>query len=67
MGRLYGPLHLAPRGGRTAIVLGAEGPGLPAGVLARCETVGIPMSGGVDSLNAATAGAIALQHFTREA
>ena len=59
------PLHLAPRGGRTAIVLGAEGPGLPAGVLARCETVGIPMSGGFDSLNVATAGSIALHHFTR--
>jgi len=59
------PLHLAARGGRTAIVLGAEGPGLPAGVLDRCETVGIPMSGGFDSLNVATAGGIALHHFTR--
>ena len=60
------PLHLAPRGGRLAIVLGAEGPGLPAELLARCQTVGIPMSGGFDSLNVATAGAIALHHFTRE-
>jgi tRNA G18 (ribose-2'-O)-methylase SpoU len=60
------PLHLAPRGGRLAIVLGAEGPGLPTGVIARCETIGIPMSGGFDSLNVATAGAIALHHFTRE-
>lgn len=59
------PLHLAARGGRTAIVLGAEGPGLPDQVIARCETVGIPMSGGFDSLNVATAGAIALHHFTR--
>jgi len=59
------PLHLEPRGGRIAIVLGAEGPGLPAGVMARCETVGIPMSGGFDSLNVATAGSIALHHFTR--
>ncbi|CAN7176740.1 TrmH family RNA methyltransferase [Brevundimonas sp. LjRoot202] len=59
------PLHLSARGGRTAIVLGAEGPGLPDGVLARCETVGIPMSGGFDSLNVATAGSIALHHFTR--
>ena len=58
-------LHLAPRGARTAIVLGAEGPGLPAELLARCDTVGIPMSGGFDSLNVATAGAIALHHFTR--
>jgi len=61
------PLHLAARGGRTAIVLGAEGPGLPADLLDRCETVGIPMSGGFDSLNVATAGAIALHHFTRQA
>ncbi|MBW8304100.1 MAG: RNA methyltransferase [Brevundimonas sp.] len=60
-------LHLAPRGGRTAIVLGAEGPGLPSDLLERCESVGIPMSGGFDSLNVATAGAIALHHFTRQA
>ena len=59
------PLHLVPRGGQTAIVLGAEGPGLPDRVIARCETVGIPMSGGFDSLNVATAGSIALHHFTR--
>lgn len=59
------PLHLTPRGGRVAIVLGAEGPGLPAELLDRCESVGIPMSGGFDSLNVATAGAIALHHFTR--
>lgn len=61
------PLHLAPRGGRTAIMLGAEGPGLPMDLLGRCETIGIPMSGGFDSLNVATAGAIALHHFTRQA
>jgi tRNA G18 (ribose-2'-O)-methylase SpoU len=61
------PLHLEPRGGRTAIVLGAEGPGLPTHLLEQCETIGIPMSGGFDSLNVATAGAIALHHFTREA
>ncbi len=59
------PLHLAPRGGRTAILLGAEGPGLPTHLIDRCETIGIPMSGGFDSLNVATAGAIALHHFTR--
>ena len=59
-------LHLAARGGRTAIVLGAEGPGLPTHLLQRCETIGIPMSGGFDSLNVATAGAIALHHFTRQ-
>lgn len=61
------PLHLARRGGRIAIVLGAEGPGLPTQLLERCETIGIPMAGGFDSLNVGTAGAIALHHFTREA
>ena len=61
------PLHLASRGGRTAIVLGAEGPGLPTHLLDRCQAIGIPMSGGFDSLNVATAGAIALHHFTRQA
>ena len=61
------PLHLSPRGGRIAIVLGAEGPGLPTHLIERCETIGIPMSGGFDSLNVGTAGAIALHHFTRQA
>lgn len=57
----------APRGGRVAIVLGTEGEGLPAEVIARCEPVGIRMSGGFDSLNVAVAGAIALHHFARQA
>lgn len=60
-------LDESPTGGRVAIVLGAEGPGLPPAVLARCEAVGIRMSGGFDSLNVATAGAIALHHFARGA
>ena len=59
------PLHLVPGGGRVAIVLGSEGPGLSARLLERCDSVAIPMSGGFDSLNVATAGAIALHHFTR--
>lgn len=58
-------LDQARRRGATAIVLGSEGPGLPTDVIARCRAVGIPMSGGFDSLNVATAGAIALHHFTR--
>ncbi|GAA0635779.1 TrmH family RNA methyltransferase [Brevundimonas lenta] len=60
-------LDQAPRGGRVAIVLGAEGPGLPDSLIAACEPVGIRMSGGFDSLNVATAGAIALHHFARGA
>lgn len=61
------PLHKAARRGPTAILLGSEGPGLPAEVIARCRAVSIPMSGGFDSLNVATTAALALNHFTREA
>lgn len=52
---------------RTALLLGAEGPGLPADLLARTRTVSIPMSGGFDSLNVATTSGIALHHLTRAA
>ncbi len=48
---------------RTALLLGAEGPGLPQEVLARTRTVSIPMSGGFDSLNVATTSGIALHHL----
>lgn len=58
-------LDQAPVGGRVAIVLGPEGPGLDPALIARCEPVGIRMSGGFDSLNVAVAGAIALHHFAR--
>jgi tRNA G18 (ribose-2'-O)-methylase SpoU len=51
-------------GGRRAILVGSEGPGLPAEIIARCRGVGIPMSGGFDSLNVAVASAIALHQFT---
>lgn len=61
------PLDQAPCAARTAIVLGSEGPGLPEDLIARCVPVGIRMSGGFDSLNVATAGAIALHHFARTA
>lgn len=60
-------LDQAPRGGRVAIVLGSEGPGLPEALIARCTPVGIRMSGGFDSLNVAVAGGIALHHFARTA
>jgi tRNA G18 (ribose-2'-O)-methylase SpoU len=51
---------------RLALFLGAEGPGLPAGLMAQSRRVSIPMAGAMDSLNVATAGAIALSHvFTR--
>ena len=45
---------------RLAIVLGAEGDGLAADTIARCDyTVRIPMAHGVDSLNVAAASAVA--------
>jgi tRNA G18 (ribose-2'-O)-methylase SpoU len=52
------------RDGRTALLLGAEGSGLPAHILARACTVRIAMAKGVDSLNVATASGIALYHLT---
>jgi tRNA G18 (ribose-2'-O)-methylase SpoU len=49
---------------RTALLLGAEGPGLPENLLARACTISIPMRGGFDSLNVATTSGIALHHLT---
>ncbi len=47
-------------GRRVSLLLGAEGPGLSAAALAAADVrVRIPMAGGVDSLNVATAAAIA--------
>lgn len=48
---------------RLAVILGPEGPGLSASFMAGCLRVSIPMAGGMDSLNVATAGAIALNHI----
>jgi tRNA G18 (ribose-2'-O)-methylase SpoU len=45
---------------RWALVVGAEGPGLLSGTLARCINVRIPMRNGVDSLNVGHAVAAAL-------
>jgi tRNA G18 (ribose-2'-O)-methylase SpoU len=53
-----GPLLLP---GRAALLVGAEGPGLSAGALAASDrSVRIDMAAGVDSLNVATAAAVAL-------
>ena len=49
---------------RAALIVGAEGPGLPAALLARCTTVSIPMAAGFDSLNVAVSAGIALHHLT---
>jgi tRNA G18 (ribose-2'-O)-methylase SpoU len=51
---------------RVAIVLGSEGPGLSEGALAAADVLArIPMAHGVDSLNVATAGAIAFAALAR--
>ncbi len=47
---------------RVALLMGAEGPGLPANLIARARPVRVPMTDGFDSLNVATAAAIALAH-----
>jgi tRNA G18 (ribose-2'-O)-methylase SpoU len=57
------PLGEAARRPRTALILGTEGPGLPPEILGRIRSVRIPMAGGFDSLNVATASGIALHHF----
>ncbi|MEZ5323020.1 MAG: TrmH family RNA methyltransferase [Microthrixaceae bacterium] len=45
-------------------MVGAEGPGLPDELVeASTSAVSIPMAAGVDSLNVATAAAIALHHL----
>ena len=48
---------------RTAVLLGAEGPGLTPQVMARARTIGIPMANGFDSLNVATTSGIVLHHL----
>ncbi|HYI60481.1 MAG TPA: RNA methyltransferase [Acidimicrobiales bacterium] len=61
-------VHRAPPLGprqRAAVLVGAEGPGLAAATLAApgIEPVRIAMAAGVDSLNVATAAAVALSHL----
>ncbi|MFN7178817.1 TrmH family RNA methyltransferase [Hyphomonas sp.] len=47
---------------RVALLMGAEGPGLPSDLIARARPVRIPMTDGFDSLNVATAAALAMGH-----
>lgn len=52
---------------RMAIVMGAEGDGLPNEVIDLCDyTVRIPMQRGVDSLNVAAAAAVAFYELTKK-
>ena len=48
---------------RTAVLLGAEGPGLAPGLIARTRSVRIPMAPDFDSLNVATTSGIVLHHL----
>ena len=57
------PLGRLPVPPRAALLAGAEGPGLPDAVLARCTRVSIPMAAGFDSLNVAVSVGIALHHL----
>jgi tRNA G18 (ribose-2'-O)-methylase SpoU len=50
---------------RTALILGAEGVGLPARLLSRLRTARIGMAPGFDSLNVAAASAVALHRLWR--
>jgi tRNA G18 (ribose-2'-O)-methylase SpoU len=61
------PLAAAGLAGvRTALLVGAEGPGLTPEALAAADVrVRIPMAPGVDSLNVATAAAVAFHEVTR--
>ena len=57
-------LDSAERGRRLAVLLGAEGSGLPPEIEARATTVRIPMAADFDSLNVATTSGIVLHHLT---
>ena len=60
------PLPELELDGEIVFVLGSEREGLPADVLARCETrASIPHTAGAESLNVAMAGTIALYEWSR--
>ena len=57
------PLAKLERPRRAAVLLGTEGEGLPAAVIAGSTPVGIEMAPGVDSLNVAVTAGIVLHHL----
>jgi TrmH family RNA methyltransferase len=60
-------LEHAPIAGAGALLIGSEAHGLDAEVAARCTTaLTIPMEGGVESLNAAVAGAVVMFDAARQ-
>lgn len=61
------PLYQADLKGPTALVIGSEGGGMGRLVSEQCDfTVGIPMQGKLNSLNASTAAAILLYEAVRQ-
>jgi tRNA G18 (ribose-2'-O)-methylase SpoU len=52
---------------RTAVLFGAEGPGLPDAAMAEARTVRIEMAGGFDSLNVACTSGIVLHQMVASA
>jgi len=70
----FSPMALSTAGGcllkewhpepRTAVILGAEGPGLSANLIRRVQSVQIAMSAGFDSFNVATTSGIVLHHIS---
>ncbi|WP_235890698.1 TrmH family RNA methyltransferase [Pararhizobium mangrovi] len=58
-------LETVPIEGRTALLLGTEGPGLTEGMLSRVTSARISQAPGMDSLNVATASGIALYTLAR--
>jgi RNA methyltransferase, TrmH family len=62
------PLAEVAMDGATTFVLGAEREGLPEEVVAQCDELAtIPLAAGAESLNVATAGALALYELRRRA
>lgn len=60
------PLWELELGAQTTFVLGAEREGIPEDLAARCDArVSVPLAPGVESLNVAVAGAIALYEHRR--
>lgn len=69
----FAPVALSPSGAvtlsdwrprpRNAVLLGAEGPGLDPALMARMQTLRIPMAAGFDSLNVATTSGIVLHQL----
>jgi tRNA G18 (ribose-2'-O)-methylase SpoU len=61
------PLRELQRQGRMAVLLGTEGAGLSPALMARTQTVSIPMAEGFDSLNVSVTSGIVLHHLMQGA